>query len=208
MKMSEEVNNQDNTNDVEPTPEQSSEDTTLLTEEAKTEETVDATEDKKVVEEKKETENIEYSDFVIPEGFEFNEDALNRFKEVSKESNVPQETAQKYIDLYTEIEQQKVEAQERETQEIVEGWKNEIKSDPEFGGTKFDETIIRAKRTLHQFGNDNLKEVLIASGLGNHPEIIKLLAKVDKVNGEETGATPNPQKTPPSTAEVFFGNKT
>lgn len=65
-------------------------------------------------------------------------------------------------------------------------WLEAAKADPEFGGDKFDENISLAIRGLKALQDDGLAAKLDASGLGNHPFILRALHAV----GKQASASP------------------
>ena len=62
----------------------------------------------------------------------------------------------------------------------VETWATEAQADPEIGGDGFKENLTVAKRAIDAFGDDTLKAALNASGMGNHPAVIRMFMKVGK----------------------------
>ena len=68
---------------------------------------------------------------------------------------------------------------------MVEGWKNESKSDSEYGQDKFDASIETASKALDTFGDDSLLEILETTGLGNHPAMVRFVVKVGQALSED-----------------------
>ena len=64
----------------------------------------------------------------------------------------------------------------------VMSWKQEFQNDPEYGGANSDETLAQAREALKSFGTaeevERLGKELERTGLGNHPILIKGLAKL------------------------------
>jgi hypothetical protein len=81
-----------------------------------------------------------------------------------------------------------------------------LKADKEFGGDNLPATTTACKKVMDQFATPALREYLDASGLGNHPELVKFVANIGKGLSEDTfvkgGATT--MATPSATA--FFPN--
>jgi hypothetical protein len=133
----------------------------------------------------------EYADFSAPDGVTLNADLLAAFKEAAKADNLPQEKAQQYVDLGAKILQQQAQAQADAILAIRGEWK--AASESQFGS----EQLAAARAGLDAYGTPALAELLDQSGLGNHPEIIRLLvnagasAREDKlVSGREPAAKP------------------
>ncbi|MBH3138811.1 peptidase [Serratia marcescens] len=141
-------------------------------------------------------------EFTPPEGQELDANALAVFEPIAKELGLSQEQAQKLVDIYPQIQQQQADAWSKQ----VSDWGEQVKADKEIGGDKFNASVGAAQRALDQFGNTELREYLNASGLGNHPALVRFCAKVGKAMAEDTFVVPN-QGGQRSTADLLYGNK-
>lgn len=141
-------------------------------------------------------------EFTPPEGQELDANALAVFEPIAKELGLSQEQAQKLVDIYPQIQQQQAEAWSKQ----VSDWGEQVKSDKEIGGDKFNASVGAAQRALDQFGNPELREYLNASGLGNHPALVRFCAKVGKAMAEDTFVVPN-QGGQRSAADILYGKK-
>lgn len=78
---------------------------------------------------------------------------------------------------------------------------NELAIKQEFG-VKFDEKVNFARLALREFGSDQLSAILDQTGLGSHPEVVRLFASIgeklsdDKARGGNGGNGSNPYATP------------
>lgn len=151
----------------------------------------------------------EYADFTVAEGMTLDNDLLAEFVPMAKELNLPQEKAQALVDMASKLVQKQAAAQQETFRSTVDGWVNAAKTDKEFGGDKFAGSIEVAQRALNSFATPELKEALNTTGLGNHPEMIRLMVRIGNAMKEDdrivTGTTP-PQSAPKSAAEILFGN--
>ncbi|CAI1205225.1 Uncharacterised protein [Serratia entomophila] len=141
-------------------------------------------------------------EFAAPEGQELDANALSVFEPIAKELGLTQEQAQKLVDIYPQIQQQQAEAWSKQ----VADWGEQVKADKEIGGDKFTASVGLAQRALDQFGNSELREYLQASGLGNHPALVRFCAKVGNSMAEDSFVVPN-QGGQRSTADILYGNK-
>ncbi|HIF6607538.1 peptidase [Serratia sp. TKO39] len=141
-------------------------------------------------------------EFTPPEGQELDANALAVFEPIAKELGLSQEQAQKLVDIYPQIQQQQAEAWSKQ----VADWGEQVKADKEIGGDKFNASVGAAQRALDQFGNPELREYLNASGLGNHPALVRFCAKVGKAMAEDTFVVPN-QGGQRSAADILYGKK-
>jgi hypothetical protein len=130
-------------------------------------------------------------EFAMPDGVELDEKAAAEFSDIAKELKLPQDQAQKIVDMYAKRVQGQVEAHKT----LVEGWASTVKADKEIGGDKLPESLATARKAVDTFGSPELKNLLNTSGLGNHPEFVKLMYRAGKaisedrfIVGGETGA--------------------
>jgi len=152
----------------------------------------------------KEDTVVEYQDFEIPENIEINEELMNKFTSLAKDSKLSQESAQALLSLSMENAEKALAQQQDEFLKIRQEWQKNIKEDIEFGGKNFQESIVRAKRTLAKFGSEELTGTLTNSGLGDNPELIKMLIRIDKVIGEDSSIDGDKPKEP--FANTFYKN--
>ena len=59
-------------------------------------------------------------------------------------------------------------------------WAQQSRADAEFGGEKLDENLAVAKKAVEALASPELKTLLEQSGLGNHPEIIRLFYRAGR----------------------------
>ena len=130
-------------------------------------------------------------EFVMPEGIDLDEKAAGEFTDIAKQLKLPQAQAQQLVDLYA----QRMQAQVETHRATVEAWATSVKADKDIGGDKLPESLAVAKKSLETFGTPELKALLNTSGLGNHPEVVKLMYRVGKaisedrfITGGESGA--------------------
>lgn len=150
----------------------------------------------------------EYEDFKAPEGVELNEEVLNQFKPVAKELNLTQEQAQKLVDFQAaQVAQHQAETQEY-FGNLMSEWQQAVKEDSEIGGKAFDENIANAKAAIEAFGSKELIAVLDETGMGNHPEFVRVFARMGKAIKEDGirvgNSNPGGPKDP---ASILFPNQ-
>ncbi len=156
-------------------------------------------------EEKKPEGAPEKYEFKTTEGQELDTAALEQFEPIARELNLTNEQAQKMVDLYgTQILPMVQKQQAEAWQKTTEQWAADVKADKEIGGDKLTANIGVAQRALETFGTPDLKEYLNASGLGNHPELIKVFVKVGKAMSED-GMVTGKESGQRTAAEVLYG---
>jgi len=152
-----------------------------------------------------------YADFTMPEGVQADPELMTSFAGVAKELGLSQEQAQKLVDLQAKSavggEKARAEALEAALTKQSEAWVNEIKSDPEFGGDKFEATLATASKAMQTFGSPELRGLLNESGLGNHPELIKLFHRIGAGISEDSLVMPgnNAGAGKRSREEIMYG---
>lgn len=86
-------------------------------------------------------------------------------------------------------------------------WTQQLTKDPEIGGDKLGEHVELAKRALNTFADEEFKGLLLKTGYGSHPGMVRTFARIGKLMGEDklvVGGT-NPAPKAPSAAELFYG---
>lgn len=120
-------------------------------------------------------------DLKMPDGLELDKAAADEFSAIAKELKLDQPTAQKLADVAAKMQQRQVEQHAK----LVESWVETVKTDKDIGGDKLDENLAVARKALEAFGTPELRDVLNATGFGNHPEIIKAFFKAGKAISED-----------------------
>lgn len=59
-------------------------------------------------------------------------------------------------------------------------WAKQATRDKEYGGRKFNKSIELARRVVQKYCSDDCKALLDETGLGNHPEIIRMFYRIGK----------------------------
>ena len=136
----------------------------------------------------------EYGEFTVPEVFKLEGQDLTDFKSFAKEQDLTQEQAQKVLDFAGPKLHAMVEQPYKAWNELQAKWQAEVKSDPEIGGTKYEQSVKEAGNVFvpgesNPFvGSDgeavSLREALNATGAGNNPAIVKLFVKMGRLLAE------------------------
>lgn len=122
-------------------------------------------------------------EFKPVEGVNFDNSVTEKFSEVARELNLPQEAAQKLLDkMGPAIAAQNVDAVQRASA----AWADSSRADKEFGGEKLAENLSVAKKALDQFGSPELRTLLNDSGLGNHPEVLRMFYRAGRALSEDS----------------------
>lgn len=149
-----------------------------------------------------EPEVPESYDLQMPDGIELDKASADEFTTIAKELKLDQAAAQKLADIAAKQAQRQVEAHTR----LVESWVEQVKTDKDIGGDKLDENLGIARKALDTFGTPELRDVLNASGLGNHPEVIKAFVKAGKAISEDKFVAGAPKGSDTDPARKLFPN--
>ncbi len=124
----------------------------------------------------------------LPDGYSISEEQLAAFSPVLKDLGLTQEQADKLVAFDA---QRSLAAQEANQQQAIEfrnkqvgEWETALRSDAEFGGANFDANVAVAQQFLTDFGSPELSAFLAESGLGSHPEVVRMFHKAGKELGE------------------------
>lgn len=133
-------------------------------------------------------------DLKLPEGSTLDAKHLEAVADFAKKTGLSNETAQKIVERDHAQKQAEVTA----LKEKSNVWVNDIKTDKELGGGNFDKSIEQARRALDKYGSEALKTALNATGLGNHPELVRAFARIGRDMAPDTlvlgGNAPAPAK--------------
>ena len=112
-----------------------------------------------------------YTDFAVPEGMQVNETLMAEFKAQAAEMGLPQEAAQKLVDLQVKNTQAQVDAFHRQRAE----WRSE------FPAGAADPVVKDAAYVLRRFDTDGPRaRELAETGQGDNPKVIRFLAAIRK----------------------------
>src|SRR5690606_12974860 len=127
-------------------------------------------------------------DLVIPEGFEVVDEIRDKFLDVINDREMSaNDRANALIELQAETIRQASERISEAWTQQRKAWVEEVKADPEIGGDKLEPTMGKISKLLNEFGDPNLREqVFDITGAGDHPLMIKFLAKVADALSEGT----------------------
>ena len=147
-------------------------------------------------------QDVESYDFKLPEGVQLDQQLLDKVTPIFKDAGLNQEQAQSLVDAYSEQVESQLQSQHDSFNQLISDWQQQSKTDKDFGGDKFNENVGIAKSALEKFGTPELSQALNESGLGNHPEVIRMLVKVGRMTQED-----NPGGGSPVTQERDLADK-
>ena len=128
----------------------------------------------------KKSELPETYEIKLQDGFEMSADDQKEVDGLFKEIGLTAEQGQKLADFYMgrfKAQQDKVTADFQKQQEAEVA---AVKADKEIGGSALNEQLGFARQAMDRFGGENFRRELESHGMGNNPEMIRLLARVGR----------------------------
>jgi hypothetical protein len=143
-------------------------------------------EDKKDGEKPADEKPIEYTDFALPEEFQIPPELKEEFTTIARENKIPQESAQKFIDMHIK----QVNKYQEKFEEIKQDWRKETEALPFMQGKERDASIGSINDAVRKFSGDpetfeGVKDALVMFGLGNNPHMTKFLHNVALATKED-----------------------
>lgn len=133
---------------------------------------------------------ISYEPFKLPEGLKLDDERLKPFTEILGERQVPQEQAQKLLDLHLaemgRMYNDAAEYQRKQFNTLNDGWKNDLRADTDIGGNRLNTSLAMAKAVVEEFGGTKEQQTeffkLISenegNGMGNNKALVRLLHNI------------------------------
>lgn len=148
----------------------------------------------------------EQEGFSMPQGFDPG-DYAERFSEVAGELNLKGEAAEKLLHFWAEVARDVEEGRSDAWREARKGWARETMKDAEIGGQNLNVSVSLAAKAVNSFGTEGLKEVFRVTGLGNHPEVVRFMARVGRALAEDSfhGGAYGSDGGAKSAAELIYG---
>ena len=120
------------------------------------------------------------------EGQQFTEAQLEGFAATAKELGLSQENAQKMLAaMVPTARQYLVDDLKAKSHE----WASLSEKDPEIGGANFKANVGVANSALKQFATPEFTALLRGSGLGAHPEVVRVFYRIGKAMQQDHGVT-------------------
>jgi len=147
-------------------------------------------------------------ELTMPEGITVDQELLDALAPDFLAKKMTPREAQALTDKFVKVQTDRAEAKNKAWAETVAGWVTEAKADADMGGAKWDATAKTARTAIDTLGTPELKEYLQATGGGNHPELIRIFAKVGAMITEDNPANGGVGGSgkPADAAHVLFPN--
>jgi len=136
-------------------------------------------------------------DLKLPKDFDAKHPTVAAVKKLGAELGLDSAKTQKLFDAH----HQAIAATTKETREAAEKagaewlanqrkeWRGALEKDPEFGGAKWPETKAAVSRAYNHFGaKDPELKAFLDDGAGDHPAVVKFLARIGRAMAEDNSA--------------------
>lgn len=124
----------------------------------------------------------------------------------ARELDLSNEDAQLMVDMEAEAQERYHGKLEAEVSKIHEGWIKTAQTDEEIGGDAFKENVELAHRVLEKFGTKEFNQMLKDSNYGNHPEVIRIFARLGKQMASDEAVFGSDQSGEKPIEDVFYNN--
>ncbi len=123
-----------------------------------------------------------YADIQLPPNLRGQEEAFAEFKKLATSLQLSGEAVKQLVQWEAQTaDGGRRRAQDGRTQ-ILERWKKETR---DMFGPAYERELARALGAVQRFGGEELRALLDATGLGNHPVLVKTFHEISKQIGED-----------------------
>lgn len=160
-----------------------------------------------VVETKKVEAVPEKIELKLPEKSPLAADAIEKITSFAKEQGLTQKQAQAILEREISSEAGRSAALIETNKKLSEEWKITSSKDKDIGGENFTQNVSYAQQALKTFGNEAFTRMVDDTGLGNHPEVLRFMARVGKAMANDKvvhGEFSAPKKGQKSIASKFY----
>ena len=185
------------------TPKETPKEPEKVVEAAKTAEPAKAAEPAKSAEPAKE---VIYS-LKAPEGSKLGKEDVDRISAQAKEKGLSNDQAQMLLDAEDRGHRNSSDREFKRIQAESKKWAEDLKADKEIGGADLDKNVENASRVVKKYADKEFVDFLNSSGLGNHPMLVRMFAKLGKAFGEDhwvEGTQVKPKQVEKSAAEKMY----
>lgn len=148
-------------------------------------------------------------DLKLPDGSQLDAKAIEKVASYAKEKGLTNEQAQALLERENTAVAEFAERQKQEVKAKLESWVNDVKADKEIGGDAFNANAELAKRVIERYATPEFKATLDETGLGNHPELVRVFVRIGRAMAEDQLVLPGKDaagmKRDP--AEILYGSK-
>ena len=122
----------------------------------------------------------------------------------SKENGMTKAQVETQLKKGKELRDRVIQAQFQKVEQTKSEWLKATQNDPEIGGDKINDTLAVASLAMKEVSPE-FRQVLNSTGLGNHPELIKVFYKLGLTLKQDGVIPGTPARAEKSLADRFYG---
>lgn len=147
-------------------------------------------------------------DLKLPEGSLLHASHVDKFSTDAKSLGLSQDQAQALLNRESQLKSEFQSELIKQHEQNVSQWAVQAKADQEIGGANFGRAVELSKRFIDKHASPEFKEMLNASGYGDHPEMLRMIWRATKHLSEEPMVAPGSQagSAKKSAAEILYGS--
>lgn len=129
-------------------------------------------------------------DLKLPDGAPLDAAHLEAVASFAKDAKLPQDVAQKMVERDVQMVAQVFEKAQADWKAKTEAWLESSKTDKEIGGDKFTPMTKAANDVIAKYGSPELRKLMDETGAGNHPEFIRIFARLGQAMADDKMTLP------------------
>ncbi len=129
-------------------------------------------------------DDLDFGD--LPQGMTVNEEFKDQAIAQFKAADLSGEQAQTMVDTYVGMLERMHTDQLQAMADQRTQWVKAVKEDPNIGGRRFEETSAQVRDLFGRYADDDVRTLMNETGLGDHPALVRLFAKIAADLGEDT----------------------
>lgn len=145
----------------------------------------------------------DFSNVKNDNGENYNQTTIDFVTDVAKALKLDNDKAGQ---LLRTLETTYTKAQQAAVQRERTAWRTELRADPELGGENFDKTRLHLSTVMRKFGNNDVKEILNSTGLGDHPAFVRMFNAIGAAMSQEVNVVKGTKPKPKFTYDDFYYN--
>lgn len=147
-------------------------------------------------------------EFELPEGIELPEDKQQFWSKEFKDAGLTKRQAARMIELQAGIVLAEQDNQNKQLADQQAKHLKDAKADKDIGGQRWDETVKMANIGLKAFGGSTIKDLILVTGNGNNPEMLRELRRIGERFKSDTFESGSTSKAPEPTEKKWYGETT
>ncbi len=119
----------------------------------------------------------DYPDLKLPQELNGYEENFAAFKKLAAELKLPAQTAQKLVEWESKTASEATRQKQHAREQILQRWTEQTR---QLLGPDYKQKIADALAAAERFGGAELRTLLDATGLGNHPTVVKTFHQISQ----------------------------